>query len=124
MSWQVICRPIQEGGLEIRTMEDQMKALRMKLAWIANNGSSQWSQLLKTKHKEWAYKQDQIKGPASWAQLQKAWLMMRKTLKWVIGQGEIWCWWDNWMGKGILGDLENVNPQRPRLKVRQFLLDD
>lgn len=67
-----MCKPREEGGLSITRLEEQMKAFKMKLAWIANNRESQWSKLLKAKFKEWAHHHHQIKGPTRWASLPKA----------------------------------------------------
>lgn len=44
ISRQVVCRPIFEGKLRIRTMKDQMKVLKIKLAWIISVEASTQSQ--------------------------------------------------------------------------------
>lgn len=50
VSWLSICRPVDEGGLGIRDLNQVMNALHAKMAWRFIEGSSLWSQFMRSKY--------------------------------------------------------------------------
>ncbi|VFQ69646.1 unnamed protein product [Cuscuta campestris] len=49
-SWDKICRPVQEGGLGVRDLNEIQQALSLKLLWKFTNIDNLWSSYMKAKY--------------------------------------------------------------------------
>ncbi|XVF16833.1 hypothetical protein REPUB_Repub10bG0065900 [Reevesia pubescens] len=60
VSWHRICKPIEEGGLGLRSFRDMQTAMQLKLGWRLLNINSKWSNFRKAKYAKrgdlWSFK--------------------------------------------------------------------
>ncbi|XVF26359.1 hypothetical protein REPUB_Repub14bG0009100 [Reevesia pubescens] len=50
VSWQSICKPIEEEGIGLRLFKDVRKVMQLKLGWRLLNVNSKWSDFCKAKY--------------------------------------------------------------------------
>ncbi|XP_058092672.1 uncharacterized protein LOC131239131 [Magnolia sinica] len=123
--WARICRPLFEGGLGIRRLGDVMRAFSIKMGWSLLKGKSLWARLISAKYLPFLL---QSKGRSSQAASQ-VWKEMLNMLsfaiqhsKWLIGEGKVNFWNQNWTGRGLLAaaTLSPIPPQLRDALVRDF----
>ncbi|KAJ0705772.1 putative RNA-directed DNA polymerase [Helianthus annuus] len=112
VSWEDICYPKCQGGLGVASLKNQNIALMSKHIWnLVSNKDSIWVRWVK------AYK---LKGRSFWdtnetrfdswscGQLLQIRNKVMGNFVTKVGNGEnVFAWYDNWMGKGMLVDLIN-----------------
>jgi hypothetical protein len=46
-SWKKVCRPLAQGGLNLKSLSNLNKAVNLKLCWSLVNSQAAWAKLLK-----------------------------------------------------------------------------
>ncbi|KAL3635512.1 hypothetical protein CASFOL_020059 [Castilleja foliolosa] len=96
-SWDRICKPKEEGGLGMRSLTETVNGVQGRLAWNLLQKNSLWSTILNQKYKT---NDENIRNNTSlmWKRLQPHYHDLKKDSIWIIGQGMVNMWTDNWMG--------------------------
>jgi hypothetical protein len=106
VSWKKMCRPLAQGGLNIRSLIQLNKASNLKLCWSLINSQSTWAVLLR----------DRVfrKGKAIqyhifsslWSSIKDEFDVVRDNTVWLLGNGvNINFWLDNWCGDPLVEQL-------------------
>ncbi|OVA11803.1 hypothetical protein BVC80_637g5 [Macleaya cordata] len=92
VSWKAICRPVLEGGLGVRYIEDVVSSFRLKSLWNGLEKKSIWAFFIID--------------------------VLVKNSAWKIGNGDMNFWFENWSNEGILADtlIENETYSSVTLK--------
>lgn len=100
VSWSQICRPLAEGGLGIRSLDQVMTALHAKRCWSVILGESAWAQYMVRKYGDptednysMPYQPSQL-----WRAMVKIFPVVYNLCTWVVGRGLIPIWGSNWCG--------------------------
>ncbi|KAJ8485323.1 hypothetical protein OPV22_017808 [Ensete ventricosum] len=131
VNWDSICKPKDEGGLNLRHIRDWNKACMVKQLWdILQNKSSLWSQWVfaryLTKESIWETSA-KTSHSAAWKGILKARRWLRNNISYVISSGtNINMWYDPWVnGKSIFqifGDRVRQDLGAPKdWKVSEFI---
>jgi hypothetical protein len=103
VAWDTVCRPTEEGGLNIKNLEIQNTCLLLKFIHkLHTSNRSSWAKWIKT----YVYKGHKRLGDklsvcsSSWRSLMPL-IQLYRDLTWVtIGDGTSTCFWlDSWIGK-------------------------
>ncbi|XP_042958094.1 uncharacterized protein LOC122293629 [Carya illinoinensis] len=108
VSWNVICKPVEEGGLGVRDLMEVQESLFMKFGWKLLKGDSLWAEFFKKKYigQDHVYKAIQVqKGTRFWKGVAELMPRVIKNSKWLVGNGNVNFWMDNWVGCGPLHDF-------------------
>ena len=106
VAWTNICKPVEEGGLGLRNLDDMQKALHMRFAWNLIQGKSLWARFFKEKYvgsSPWSLL-DTKKGTRFWKMIVKSIPNILNNSKWRIRDGNILFWYDKWREDGPLID--------------------
>jgi hypothetical protein len=118
VSWKKICRPLAQGGLNIRSLIQLNKASNLKLCWSLTNSQATWAILLRDR----VFK----KGKAIhyhifssiWSSIKEEFEVIRDNSIWLLGNGaDINFWLDNWCGVPIAEQLDIPNHLRRSLSA-------
>lgn len=104
VSWQKICRPIDEGGLGIRSLEDTVYGLHGNLAWKFLSQDSLWIRMLLQKYGvESIYEDAHFRSGSSklWKVLIPHFHNLLDTSHWQVRRRGISFWCAKWCGKAI-----------------------
>ncbi|XP_042956358.1 uncharacterized protein LOC122292186 [Carya illinoinensis] len=125
IAWHNICRPIEESGLGIRDFGDIQKALHMKLAWRLVTGHSLWADFFRGKYVRGNHLSllEPNKGTRLWKSIVRSIPDVLNNSKWLVRDGNISFWHDNWVEGGPLSNLYPVFEQ-PLLKIKDCRLDN
>ncbi|KAG7979916.1 hypothetical protein I3843_05G155000 [Carya illinoinensis] len=117
VSWNVICKPVEEGRLRVRDLMEVQESLFMKFDHV--------------------YKAIQVqKGTRFWKGVAELMPRVIKNSKWLVGNGNVNFWMDNWVGCGPLHDFcpvigniglkvaEVFDNRGPKLEVISDLVPD
>lgn len=113
-----ICRLKEEGGLDIRRLNDVAKAFSYKLWWKFREGNSLWAEFMKAKYCKMSHPMT-IGRPANSS---KCWLRMTKIkyeaephIVWLVGNGRLDIQKDKWLTIDV--------PVAPSISFVQELFD-
>lgn len=92
-SWKEICRPLDEGGLEIRDIQAVNKSLILNSAWrLITNPHEQMAQILKGKYfpnsSFWEASKN-ISKSVYWSSVLKIRKVLKHSVSWQLGEGNI-----------------------------------
>lgn len=126
ISWDLICRPISQGGLGIMSLRQMDIALRVKMLWQALHSTSLWASYFRTKHIGQLHLRDvtfhRMAGPArrSWMKAKQLILQYHRI---IIGDGRNTNFWhDHWIGQHCLSDfLPDNSIPNSTITVKDFL---
>ncbi|KAF9612720.1 hypothetical protein IFM89_003262 [Coptis chinensis] len=100
VSWDKVCKPVEEGGLGIRKLKDINIAMLMKLAWRCKTGDDEFSVFIRSKflNKDAAVIQ-YYKCSSAWPGIMLGLKEVNSRSQWAIGNGaKVDIWRDNWAG--------------------------
>ncbi|KAG2722809.1 hypothetical protein I3760_02G143800 [Carya illinoinensis] len=125
ISWNHICKPIEEGGLGIRDFGDIQKALHWKLAWRLIKGQSLWADFFRGKYARGTHLSlvTPTKGTRFWKSVASNIQEVLSNSKWSVRDGNISFWYDNWANGDPLCSLYPVI-ENPLLKIKDCHLDN
>lgn len=97
--WEVICRPVNEGGLGIRNLCDVRRAFILKKCWIVASSETLWGEFMCSKY-QLPSSPVYWKGPQrcspDWREMLDHRLESAARCGWHVGRGEMSFWLDNW----------------------------
>mgnify|MGYP007088645342 CR=1 FL=1 len=96
-AWEVLCKPITDGGLCLRNLFEVQFSLDMKLAWNLLQESSLWSNFFIGKYVGVKHISEVVlnKGTTFWKMLFKCIPLVIDNSRWKIRDGKISFWKDN-----------------------------
>ncbi|CAJ2672049.1 unnamed protein product [Trifolium pratense] len=98
-SWKKICRPLSQGGLNLRSLSKLNKATNLKLCWNLFNSQTSWAILLRDRvFRKGKTIQHHIFS-SIWSSIKDEFAVIMENTIWLLGNGEeINFWNDNWCG--------------------------
>jgi hypothetical protein len=106
ISWKKICRPLAQGGLNIRSLIHINKASNLKLCWNMVNSQTSWAILLKDRvFRKGKTIQHHIFS-SIWSSIKEEFNVLKDNTVWLVGNGErINFWLDSWCGDPLVEQL-------------------
>ncbi|KAF5452775.1 hypothetical protein F2P56_027742 [Juglans regia] len=125
VAWKKNCCPIEEGGLGIRDFEDIQRALHMKLAWRLMSGHSLWADFFKGKYVKDKHLSLLVpnKGTRVWKSIVKSIPDVIHNSKWLVREGNISFWYDNWDEDGPL-QVHYPVTDYPMIKIKECCIEN
>ncbi|WJX12769.1 hypothetical protein P8452_03227 [Trifolium repens] len=119
ISWKKICKPLAQGGLNIRSLIHLNKASNLKLCWTMVNSQTPWALLLKDRvFKKGKAIQHHIFS-SIWSSIKEEYSMIKDNAAWLVGNGEnINFWLDSWCGDPLVDQLDIPEQVRPFLTAQ------
>ncbi|GAU19469.1 hypothetical protein TSUD_77130 [Trifolium subterraneum] len=110
VSWKKVCRPLSQGGLNLRSLSSLNKASNLKLCWTMLNSKKAWAQLLLQRVlRGRRFIQHHIYS-SLWSSFKDEVNTILENSICLLGNGEdINFWTDNWCGV-VLSDMFNIPP--------------
>ena len=110
VAWREICKPLNEGGLGVRSLKEVNTVYGLKLIWRMLAGDSLWGKWIKEyllkKRSFWEVKVNSRVGSWMWRKMLKLREIAKTFYKIEIGNGRhISFWYDCWSEKGVIFDL-------------------
>ena len=106
-TWENMAYPINEGGIDVRLLEDVYTTFQYKQWWEFRTTKSLWSLFLKAKYYQIANpvakKYDSRDSIVS-RYLTKNRHKVESLIKWSIHSGTCNFWWDNWLENDSLAN--------------------
>ncbi|KAG7563869.1 Reverse transcriptase zinc-binding domain [Arabidopsis suecica] len=115
ISWDIVCKPKEEGGLGLRSLKEANDVCCLKLVWrIVSHSKSLWVTWLEKNVLKnasfWVIKQTASLGSWIWKKLLKYREVAKSLCKVEVGNGELTSfWYDSW---SPLGRLIEVTGER------------
>jgi ribonuclease HI len=110
VSWKIMCRPWEAGGLDIKSTRMINDSLMLKLAWELASRDCQWSALLKCKYFSNGRPCKRYMKSSIWASIKMHLSTVYSNSIWIVGTGEnINLWVDNWLGEPLI-DMLQIDP--------------
>ncbi|XP_042964739.1 uncharacterized protein LOC122298962 [Carya illinoinensis] len=125
VAWKYTCQPTEEGGLGIRDFEEVQRALHMKFAWHLLQGHSLWADFFRGKYVQGSHLSllSPTKGTRFWKAIVHCIPEVLNNSKWLLKEGNVSFWYDNWADGGPIGDHFPVL-ERPSLRVKECQIDN
>lgn len=109
VSWKVMCRPWDEGGLDIKPTRLINEALILKLSWDLIARETQWSHLFKRRYFSNGQPSMRYFKSSVWSGIKLHIGTVVSNSLWIVGNGNnIHFWTDNWLGVPLV-DLMNID---------------
>lgn len=103
VSWAIVCRPLDEGGIGIRSLSQVMDSLHTKLAWSARQGSSLLARYATAKYgSAFGFSTPVVSSPV-WRAVMTQMPRVNLCSRWVLGRGSVGFWTENWCGEALHG---------------------
>jgi ribonuclease HI len=124
ISWKKICRPLAQGGLNIRSLIHLNKASNLKLCWNMVNSHTSWALLLKDRvFRKGKTIQHHIFS-SIWSSIKEEFNVIKDNTVWLVGNGErINFWLDSWCGDPLVEQLGIPDHARLVSQVSDFIVN-
>ncbi|GAU22700.1 hypothetical protein TSUD_138230 [Trifolium subterraneum] len=115
-SWKKLCRPLSQGGLNLKSLTNLNKATNLNLCWTILNSNNSWAKLIRDRViRNRKIIQHHIFS-SIWSSVKDEFEIIMDNSVWLLGNGEdINFWNDNWCGIPLAEQL-NIP-----FHIRQFL---
>ncbi|XP_039682998.1 uncharacterized protein [Medicago truncatula] len=111
VAWKVLCRPWNEGRLDIKPTRLINEALILKLSWDLLATDSQWSNLLKWRYFSNGTPSSRYFKSSVWSGIKEFIGTVLVNSLWIVGNGDsINFWTDNWLGAPLV-ELLNLDKE-------------
>ncbi|XP_058092390.1 uncharacterized protein LOC131238811 [Magnolia sinica] len=129
VAWEKITRPISEGGLGIRRLNEVLSALCMKIAWEVKYGKKAGPRvsLMQAKFHTDIYRDtvNRVRDKASpyWKKIRSYFPLLAMKVQWQVGTGDLHLWTETWTGLAHckISRLTPIPSHILSLKIRDFL---
>lgn len=129
LKWEVLIKPKQMGGLNIRSAREMNWALLAKLVGrMICRGGQLWSEVLRAKYnvmeEDGPHLHDRLVGSKTWRGLTWGVELLRKGIRWEVHNRErVHFWKDVWIGKRSLGEgaMSGVAAEHVDRRVAEYL---
>lgn len=109
VSWQVLCRTWEEGGLDIRPTRLINESLILKLSWDLIAHDKQWATLFKQRYFLNGRPSTRYFQTSVWSGIKSHIGKVLNNSLWIVGTGnKIHFWIDNWLGDPLV-DLMHID---------------
>jgi ribonuclease HI len=106
VSWKKMCRPMAQGGLNIRSLIHLNEASNLKLCWSLINSSSTWAVLLRDRVIRNGKAIRYHIFSSIWSGIKNEFAVINDNCVWLLGDGShINFWVDNWCGDSLVEQL-------------------
>ncbi|XP_071920627.1 uncharacterized protein [Coffea arabica] len=121
-SWDKLCFPYDEGGLEFRSFKDMARAFSAKLWWRFRLGDSIWATFMQAKYVKGSHPSEvsAMRATATWRRLEAIGPVVEPHIRWSLGEGLVDFWKDRWVFHEPLQQVV-VSLERPHFLVSEFL---
>ncbi|OVA09801.1 Ribonuclease H domain [Macleaya cordata] len=123
VSWNSICKPVSEGGLGVRNIEEVRRCFRLKALWNALTSKSVWSNFIRGKYGIHNRILSAYTPPQSatkfWKECACLSAVLATNSAWKVGQGDMSFWYENWSNAGILAETYIGVPSCPDITLRE-----
>ncbi|GAA0144869.1 reverse transcriptase [Lithospermum erythrorhizon] len=122
--WSQVCAPYEEGGLNIRSLEDIRNTFLHKMWVRLREGTSLWSKFMMSKYcRKYHPKMAPVHPSHSrvWKNLHKVREEAEEHIHWQVGDGSCDFWLDSWSELGSL--IQFYPEQRGGLLVKELWTD-
>nr|XP_027127775.1 uncharacterized protein LOC113743906 [Coffea arabica] len=105
IAWDSLCKPYAEGGVGVRALTDAFDALSLKLWWSLRQRQSLWAEFMHTKYLHNLHACEAEFQPLqsiTWKRLVTYQSLANSHIQWVLQNGLINFWHENWTGTGPL----------------------
>ncbi|XP_027184038.1 uncharacterized protein LOC113782345 [Coffea eugenioides] len=111
IKWAALTKPVEEGGAGLRSLQSIFDAFSLKLWWSFCCNTSIWASFMHAK-----YLSDRLPCQADvvreqsgiWRRLVGVKSLADSHVRWVLGNGAVDFWHENWMGSGPLCDKVEI----------------
>lgn len=128
VSWSRCCYPINEGGLNLRSIQSMNEAFLMRLAWDIHCNKAPFSDMFKLRfYNRFRHPKTNYLKSTIWSGLRSHMLNFDKSALFLIGNNSNARFWlDNWLGYTIADRLAIPNHVKERLNhtISQYYFDD
>jgi hypothetical protein len=102
VSWDSVCRPVDEGSVRIRNIMDVYSSLQSKFSWKFLSEDTLWSRFFKAKYVKNQHISlvDSSKGSRFWKVLINSVPLVIDKSVWHVKDGNLYFWRDKWMDSG------------------------
>jgi hypothetical protein len=121
-----MCRPLSQGGLNIRSLTQLNKASNLKFCWTLFNSKASWAVLLRDR----VFRKGKVIRyhifSSLWSSIKDEVEVVRDNTVWLLGNGDnINFWLDNWCGDPLVEQLGIPVHIRPLLtaSVSDFIVN-
>jgi hypothetical protein len=98
-SWKKVCRPLVQGGLNLRAISNLNKSANLKMCWSLINSQSSWAKLLKDRVLRDNKPIRHHIYSSIWSSVKDEFTTLMDNSTWLLGTGEdINFWNDSWCG--------------------------
>ncbi|GLT71798.1 hypothetical protein SLA2020_437910 [Shorea laevis] len=124
VSWESVCRPVDEGGVGIRNIMEVYSSLQSKFAWKFLSEDTLWSRFFKAKYVKNQHISlvDSSKGSRFWKMLIKSIHMVVDKSIWCVKEGNLSFWRDKWMDTGPICQTVPISAL-PCLKIKDCMVE-
>nr|XP_027086471.1 uncharacterized protein LOC113708207 [Coffea arabica] len=102
-----LCKPVEEGGVGIRSLQSVHDAFSMKLWWSFRQNVSLWARFIQGKYLRGGHpcEVEQVWGQSPiWRRMVMVKDLAEQHIRWVLGNGEVDYWHEIWIGSGLVYD--------------------
>jgi hypothetical protein len=124
VSWDSVCRPVDEGGVGIRNIMDVYSSLQSKFAWKFLSEDTLWSRFFKAKYVKNQHFSlvDSSKGSRFWKMLINSVSLVIDKFVWRVKDGNLSFWRDKWMDSGPICQKVQIS-DLPLLKIKDCMVE-
>ena len=119
VSWNYVCRPWENGGLDLKSTRSINASLLLHLSWKLFTQDSQRSTLFQQRFISFGTPRSRYFKSSIWPGVKEFFNTVTKNSVWIIGNGEkINLWLDNWMGSSLVSTLNTPPNMYPFLTAK------
>jgi mannosylglycoprotein endo-beta-mannosidase len=106
VSWKKLCRPLSQGGLNIRSLTQLNEASNLRLCWCLLNSQATWAILLRDRVLKKGKAIRYHVFSSLWSGIKDEFAVINDNSVWLLGNGtQINFWVDHWCGDPLVEQL-------------------
>nr|XP_027090405.1 uncharacterized protein LOC113711437 [Coffea arabica] len=105
IGWESLCKPSIEGGVGVRALADVFDSFSVKLWWSLRQRKSLWAEFMHSKYLYGLHACEaefQLSQSPTWRRLVRCHTLAESYIQWVLQNGMVDFWHENWIGAGSL----------------------